>query len=85
MEFRLITAVYYCTLAFHPTLSKKVANFDWAVVLPPHGPPVSTNLKTRLVGGRPCGGKKELKLHVSRLNSVHFTCLKKLLLVRRAA
>ena len=40
------------------SLSKNVANFDWAVVLPPQGPPVSTNLKTRLVGGRPCVGAK---------------------------
>ena len=61
-------------LAFHPTLSKKVANLDWAVVLPPQGPPVSTNLKTRLVGGRPCGRRKIPKCHVSRPRSMDAFC-----------
>ena len=42
--------------------------------MPPQGPPVSTNLKTRLVGGRPCGRREIPKCHVSRLRSMDAFC-----------
>jgi len=38
---------------FHPKFSKNVASVDCPVVFPPQGPPVKTNLYTRLSGRPP--------------------------------